>query len=88
MSDSLSTQLGQSLDAFRGVFANPSMRRVQLAFAGSILGTYAYSIGIAVFAYEHGGVTAVGSSHSSGSASPRRWRRSPPRSRIAFAVSM
>jgi MFS family permease len=57
---SVTARVGQSLDAFRGVFANRDIRRVQLAFAGSVTGTYAYGIAIAVFAYEHGGVTAVG----------------------------
>ncbi len=56
----MTARVGQSLDAFRGVFANRDIRRVQLAFAGSVTGSYAYSIAIAVFAYEHGGVTAVG----------------------------
>ena len=60
MSDSLTGQLKQSVDAFRGVFANPTIRRVQLAFAGAVIGTYAYGIAIAVFAYQQGGVTAVG----------------------------
>jgi MFS family permease len=60
MSMSVAARAGQSLDAFRGVFANRDIRRVQLAFAGSVTGSYAYSIAIAVFAYEHGGVTAVG----------------------------
>ena len=57
---SVTARVSQSLDAFRGVFANRDIRRVQLAFAGSVTGSYAYSIAIAVFAYEHGGVTAVG----------------------------
>ena len=60
MSLSLSARVGQSLGAFRGVFANPDIRKVQLAFAGSVTGTYAYGIAIAVFAYKAGGVTAVG----------------------------
>jgi MFS family permease len=57
---SLAARIGQSLAAFRGVFANRDIRRVQLAFAGSVTGAYAYGIAIAVFAYDHGGVTAVG----------------------------
>ena len=46
--------------AFREVFANGALRRLQLAFAGSIIGTTAYSIAILVYAYDHGGATAVG----------------------------
>ncbi len=60
MSTSVSERLGQSLGAFRDVYANRDIRNVQLAFAGSVAGMYAYTIAIAVYAYEHGGVTAVG----------------------------
>jgi MFS family permease len=55
-----SSRLGQSLVAFRDVYANRDIRNVQLGFAGSVTGMYAYTIAVAVFAYEHGGVTAVG----------------------------
>src|SRR5262245_60985416 len=44
----------------RGVYANPNLRRIQLAAAGAAIGQYAYGVAIAVFAYEHGGATAVG----------------------------
>jgi MFS family permease len=50
----------RSLDAFRAVFHNPQLRRVQLAWAGSNLGTWGYGIALAVYAYAHGGATAVG----------------------------
>jgi MFS family permease len=50
----------RSLDAFRSVFRNPSLRRVQLAWAGSNLGTWGYGVALAVYAYGHGGATAVG----------------------------
>jgi len=56
----LRSRLGQSFSAMRGVFANPALRRVQLAYAGSSVGAYANGIAIAVYAYEHGGATAVG----------------------------
>jgi MFS family permease len=36
------------------------MRRVQLAWAGSIVGDWAYATAFAVYAYEQGGPTAVG----------------------------
>jgi MFS family permease len=44
----------------RGVYANPDLRRVELASAGASIGQFAYGVAIAVYAYEHGGVTAVG----------------------------
>jgi MFS family permease len=48
---------GRSL---RDVFRNPGLRRVELAFAGSIIGDWAYGTAYAVYAYQHGGPTAVG----------------------------
>jgi MFS family permease len=42
------------------VFRNPGLRRIQLAFAGSIVGDWAYAVGVALYAYEQGGPTAVG----------------------------
>jgi MFS family permease len=53
-------RLAESLGAFRDVFRNPNLRRLQLAFAGSIIGSYSYSIVIAVYAFQHGGAAAVG----------------------------
>ncbi len=53
-------QLADSLTAFRDVFANPALRRIQLAWAASIIGTWAYGIAVVVYAYEQGGATAVG----------------------------
>jgi MFS family permease len=50
-------EAGRSL---HDVFRNPGLRRVQLAFAGSIVGDWAYATAFAVYAYEHGGPTAVG----------------------------
>jgi MFS family permease len=52
--------LADSSRAFREVFANPGLRRLQLAWAGSLLGTWAYGIAVVVYAYEQGGATAVG----------------------------
>jgi MFS family permease len=53
-------QLAESGVAFREVFANPALRRIELAWAASILGTWAYGIAVVVYAYEQGGPTAVG----------------------------
>jgi len=53
-------QLRDSLRAFREVFRNPRLRRLQLAGAGSIVGRFAFSIALAVYAYEQGGAAAVG----------------------------
>jgi MFS family permease len=58
--DRLRGRLGESLQSFRAVFQNPNLRRLQLAWAGSIIGHWAYGIALAVYAYEQGGATAVG----------------------------
>ncbi|HVQ88363.1 MAG TPA: MFS transporter [Actinomycetes bacterium] len=56
VSDAL-RETGQSLGT---VFHNPSLRRLNLAFAGSAVGDWAYATAIVVWAYGVGGVTAVG----------------------------
>jgi predicted MFS family arabinose efflux permease len=53
-------RLAESLAAFRDIYRNPNLRRLQLAFAGSVAGQYAFAIAIAVYAYEHGGAASVG----------------------------
>ena len=53
-------RFAESAAAFRGVFANPDLRRLELAAAGSIIGQYAFTLALAVYAYEAGGATAVG----------------------------
>jgi MFS family permease len=52
--------LGESSKAFREVFANPALRRIQLAWAASIFGTWAYGLAVIVYAFEQNGATAVG----------------------------
>jgi predicted MFS family arabinose efflux permease len=53
-------RLGESIAAFRGNFGNPGLRRIQLAGMGSVMGLWAYSVALAVYAYEAGGAKAVG----------------------------
>jgi MFS family permease len=53
-------QLRESLRAMREVYRNRALRRLQLAWAGSIIGTWAFGIALAVYAYHHGGASAVG----------------------------
>lgn len=50
----------ESLGALRGVFQNANLRRLQLAWLGSVAGQYSFAIAIAVYAYHHGGAGAVG----------------------------
>jgi MFS family permease len=49
-----------SLRAFAKVFANPRVRSLQLAGAGSTLGTWAYAVALPVYAYHSGGARTVG----------------------------
>ena len=49
-----------SLQAFRRVFANPRVRNIQIADAGSTLGIWAYGVALPVYAYHAGGARAVG----------------------------
>ena len=53
-------RLAESLRTFRAVFANPGLRRIELALVGSVTGEWAYAIALAVFAYGRGGAAAVG----------------------------
>lgn len=53
-------RLAEAWRAFAQVFRNPNLRRIQLAWAGSVTGQWAYTIAVAVYAYEHGGAAAVG----------------------------
>lgn len=42
------------------MFRSPALRRIELAFLGSIMGIYANAVAVAVYAFHHGGATAVG----------------------------
>ncbi len=53
-------RLRESWGSLASVFRNQGLRRVELAFAGSIVGDWAYAVGVAVYAYGEGGPTAVG----------------------------
>jgi MFS family permease len=56
----LRRRLSESLRAFAEVFANADLRRVELAWSGSVVGQWGYEVALAVFAYRAGGATAVG----------------------------
>jgi hypothetical protein len=44
----------------REVFRNRGLRRLQLAWAGSIIGSWAYTVALVVYAFRPGGASAVG----------------------------
>lgn len=52
--------MSESLRAIGLVLRNRELRRLQLAWAGSMLGTCAYLIALTVTAFRSGGATAVG----------------------------
>ncbi|GAA2123392.1 MFS transporter [Nocardioides bigeumensis] len=47
-------------ESLRAVLRNKDLRRMQLAFAGSAAGDWAYAVAITVWAFQEGGATAVG----------------------------
>ncbi len=49
-----------SFRALGAVFSSPPLRRLQLAWVGSILGGWAYLVALGVYAYDQGGAAAVG----------------------------
>jgi MFS family permease len=53
-------KLRESGQALASVFRNTGLRRVELAFVGSIVGDWAYAVAVAVYAFDQGGTTAVG----------------------------
>jgi MFS family permease len=56
----IANRLREARLAFAGVVHNRALRRLELAWAFSIVGSWAYGIAVIVFAYEHGGAGAVG----------------------------
>jgi MFS family permease len=53
-------RLGESLDAFKAVFTNPGLLRVELAWGIAITAYWAFIIALSVYAYDEGGAAAVG----------------------------
>ncbi|MGH3003342.1 MAG: MFS transporter [Gaiellaceae bacterium] len=53
-------RLWESMSALRGVFRNPNLRRVEVAYGGAAIGKYAFALTLSVYAFHHGGATAVG----------------------------
>ena len=53
-------RFGDSARSFGQVFRNPNIRRIEGAWAASIMAHWAYGIALAVFAYRDGGAAAVG----------------------------
>jgi predicted MFS family arabinose efflux permease len=56
----LRNRLAEAFTPLGGVFRNRDLRRVQLAWIGTLVGQWAYYVALAVFAYEEGGAAALG----------------------------
>lgn len=53
-------QLAESASAFAAVVRNANVRRLELAWAASVVGHWAYLVAVSVYAYQAGGEAAVG----------------------------
>ena len=60
MSGRVGRRLSASAGALRDVFANPQIRRLQLADVGSVIGTWSYTLALFIYAFDVGGAGAVG----------------------------
>lgn len=56
----LKRRISDSFTAFKDVFRNESLRRLELAWAASIVGNWAFLVAVSVYAYTVGGEAAVG----------------------------
>ena len=56
----LRRRIADSATAFSDVFRNENLRRLELAWAASIVGHWAYLVAVSVYAYGAGGEAAVG----------------------------
>jgi MFS family permease len=54
------TFVSETLGSLKSVFVNRNLRRMQLAFTGSLIGNWAYATAVSVWAYGVGGAKAVG----------------------------
>jgi MFS family permease len=57
---SLRERLEESFQSFGQIFRNPDIRRLELGWAISVFGHWAYGIALAVYAFDKGGAGAVG----------------------------
>src|SRR4051794_10305290 len=56
----LRQRLAEPSEAFGAIWNNRALRRLEYAWVGSVIGTWAFTIALGVYAYEQGGATAVG----------------------------
>jgi hypothetical protein len=56
----LREHLAESGRAFSAVFRNPGLRRLQAAWAASVISHWGFLVAVSVYAYGQGGEEAVG----------------------------
>jgi hypothetical protein len=56
----IGARVALAFGALARVFGNPGLRRLELAWLGSSMGHWTYVVALSVYAYDQGGVTAVG----------------------------
>lgn len=56
----IAEELADSRQAITRVFRSPSLRRLNLALVGSVIGDWAFAVALSVYAFRSGGATALG----------------------------
>src|SRR4051812_40025781 len=56
----LRQRFAEPIEAFGSIWKNRALRRLEYAWVGSIIGTWAFGVSLGVYAYEQGGASAVG----------------------------
>src|SRR3954451_16768315 len=56
----LRQRLAEPIEAFGSIWQNRALRRLEYAWVGSVIGTWAYGVALYVYAYEQGGAAAAG----------------------------
>src|SRR4051812_22427332 len=60
LSARLRQRFAEPLEAFGSIWRNHALRRLEYAWVGSVIGTWAFGIALGVYAYGQGGAPAVG----------------------------
>src|SRR5437763_5731920 len=60
LAERIRERLAEPLAAFSSIAQNRALRRLEYAWVGSIIGTWAYAIALGVYAFRVGGAPAVG----------------------------
>lgn len=56
----LNESVRESVSSLQRVFSNPALRRLNIAYAVSTMGDWAYAVVISIYAFQHGGPTVLG----------------------------